>query len=295
MRKAGLAIVAFTAVFGAASLPGTGVTPGQAPAAAQAVDEITVQLGAVPPSVAAGACATLRWRVDNVASVRLDGQPVATAGSREVCPPASRSFTLEWRRLDGAHGRQETGVAVVPNPDGPFVAYAVPAGTLGNQPHDGPLGMAFDVVAPIAITHLGAFDSGQDGLRHAIRVAIFDRDAIRSLTEVRMIGGDGELVGGSRFVPLAEPLVLAPGFQGAVVATGYGSAEPNGNGIGGPVRWTTDDGGDAIAFTGSSLWGYPCGQERFGITNSCRDGFPLLVDSGPHNRYAAGTFIYRRR
>lgn len=289
------AIGASPAARPAAFLPGAGRL------AAQAVDEVTVQLGSDAASIARGECTRLRWRVGNVTAVRLDGMAVAAASSRSVCPEASRTFVLEWRRLDGAEGRQEHRVTVAgptaapPGPDGPFVAYAVPAGTVGNQPHDGPLGMAFDVAAPIAISHLGAFDSGQNGLMHAIRVAIYDRDAIQPLVAVNLIGRDGELDGGSRFVALDTPLSLAPGFHGAVVATGYGSAEPNGNGIGGPVRWTTNDGGGLIAFTGTSVWGYPCGQDRFGIFGSCANGFPLIADSGPHNRYAAGTFKFTRR
>lgn len=170
-----------------------------------------------------------------------------------------------------------------PEPDGSFIAYRVSAPLVGNQDHAGPLGMNFDVISPIVVTHLGVFDSGQDGLRSPVRAILWDRDSRTVLAELRFRDQDGELVEASRFMPLAEPVQLPAGFQGTMGAEGYSVAERNGNGIGGPVPWTMDDGGGLIRFVGPSLWDWPwfLGQ------------FPSIEDSGPANRYAAGTFRFR--
>ena len=44
------------------------------------------------------------------------------------------------------------------------IAYQVPAGTVGQQAFNGPLGMDFNVVQPVVVTRLGVFDSGVGGL-----------------------------------------------------------------------------------------------------------------------------------
>jgi hypothetical protein len=73
--------------------------------------------------------------------------------------------------------------------------------------------------------------------------------------------------------------MLAAGFQGSIVAWGYGGAEKNGN-DGSSPDWTTDDGGGLISFVGTA---------RFSVTPGA---FPTSIDGGPENRYAAGTFQY---
>ncbi len=125
--------------------------------------------------------------------------------------------------------------AVLPNEAAAVVAYNVPAGTVGNQAFDGSLGMDFDVTAPISVTSLGVFDSGSNGLLNSLNAYIYDRTntAVPVATLSFSPGSPGTLVDGSRFKSLASPLVLLPGFQGTIVAEGYGPAEPNGNqGIG---------------------------------------------------------------
>jgi hypothetical protein len=95
-------------------------------------------------------------------------------------------------------------------------------------------------------------------------------------------GNSGEQqLGGSRFLSLVTPITLHSGFQGSIVAYGYDSEDPNGNkGFQSPQDvWTTDNGGGLISFVGSARYSYD--------TN-----FPTIIDGGPSNRYAAGSFQY---
>ncbi len=159
-------------------------------------------------------------------------------------------------------------------------SYLVPAGAAGNQTFGGSLGMDFNVNETIAITELGVFDSDSDGLNLTITAHIYDRTAPGTpLATMTFSPGDpGTLEGGSRFKDLPSPLVLPAGFQGTVVAEGYGAGEPNGN-ISGTGFGNTDDGNGSISFVGTG---------RFGGAGA----FPGTVDGGPENRYGAGTFKF---
>ena len=163
------------------------------------------------------------------------------------------------------------------------VAYTVPDGTVGNDGYSGSLGMDFDVNGPVILTRLGVFDSGSDGLSAPITAHVYDRnDSLDPLaTLIFTPDNPGMLIGGSRFLDLAIPLALPAGFQGTIVAEGYDAGlELNGNlGIG-SLSTATDDGGGLISFVGTS---------RFGFAGS----FPEIDDSGPANRYAAGTFVFK--
>jgi hypothetical protein len=90
----------------------------------------------------------------------------------------------------------------------------------------------------------------------------------------------GTLLEGSRFKSLASPLSLAPGSY-TIVAYGYGANERNGNlGAAPPAEpWETQSGGGALGFVGLGRPG-PAGT------------FPTVTDTGPANRYAAGTFKF---
>ena len=81
------------------------------------------------------------------------------------------------------------------------------------------------------------------------------------------------------FKALAAPLELSAGFEGTIVASGYGEAEMNGNQNAGRLDLSTNGGGCAIAF-GGAAFGDP-------------GAFPLSFDANtvPHH-YAAGTFEY---
>ena len=168
-----------------------------------------------------------------------------------------------------------------------FIAYQSPAGLVGNQNFDGPLGMDFDVLcSPIRVTQLGAFDSAQDGMKSEIRVYLFDRDnpGAPLVGPVAFNGTDGTLVGGSRFKPLDPPVVLPSGFHGCIVAEGYSAAEMVRNSFAPQINPTLDDGGGQIQFVGLSRYEWPV---TYGV-------FPSTVDVGPPNRYNAGTFEFEK-
>jgi hypothetical protein len=167
-----------------------------------------------------------------------------------------------------------------------ITAYEVPAGAVGNQNFGGSLGMDFDVqnASGIVVDRLGVFDSGTDGLNVPIEVAVYDRvtGALASAgTTVFAAGATGTLEGGSRFLNLAAPLSLPAGFQGSIVAWGYGNTELNGNlgNVGFLSPLTINHGGAKLQFVGSSRWGNAA-------------SYPTNIDAGPANRYAAGTFSY---
>ena len=160
-----------------------------------------------------------------------------------------------------------------------IVAYDVPVGTSGNQEdYSGFLGMDFNVLEDIKITSLGVFDDQSDGLFLSISVSLYERTQWSTpLAQITFpIGDTGTLVGGSRFMDLATTLTLSTGFQGSIVARGYGTGEKNGN-LASDVPWTTNDGGGLLEFVGDG---------RYGMH------FPTNIDGGPANRYAAGTFQY---
>jgi hypothetical protein len=165
------------------------------------------------------------------------------------------------------------------------IAYQMPAGTAGNQTFGGPLGMDFDVKQNVVVDELGVFDSGSDGLAVPLTARLYNRDSRTQVASLSFAAGQtGTLIGGSRFLPLATPVILPAGFHGTIVAEGYGIGEPNGNGGLLPppqtITWTTDDGGGLLQFVGG------------GRSGSTPGAFPANVDSGPANRYAAGTFSF---
>lgn len=161
-----------------------------------------------------------------------------------------------------------------------LTAYNIPAGAVGNQAFGGSLGMDFDVqnAAGVTVDRLGVFDSGSDGLGLPIEVGIYNRltGAVVGSTTAFAAGATGALEGGSRFLNLGAALNLPAGFQGSIVAWGYGASELNGNGA---IGQTVNPGGAKLQFVGASRWGDP-------------GAFPGNVDAGPANRYGAGTFSY---
>lgn len=170
------------------------------------------------------------------------------------------------------------------------VAYVIPAGLEGNQAFNGALGMEFDVDNGIVVTRLGCFDDLSDGLTLPIWVRLFNRETLEVVAELEFPADDpgtparedGELVGGSRFLPLVAPLTLPTGFRGTIVAEGYGSGERNGN-RGEPLPWTLDTGNNSIRFVGTSRYNFPV---SFGA-------YPETPDAGPAARYGAGTFEFQ--
>ncbi|MEZ5303016.1 MAG: PEP-CTERM sorting domain-containing protein [Verrucomicrobiales bacterium] len=171
-------------------------------------------------------------------------------------------------------------LAALSAPSFGVIAYVVDAGGTGNQTFGGSLGMDFNVQAAdgIAVNRLGVFDSGSDGLNLPISVGIFDRNTGLMVGTSQTLSGSGAtLADGSRFVDLASPIGLPAGFQGSIVAWGYGAGEPNGNGA--PAR-SVNSGGGNLYFLGAGRWDNAAGV------------LPANIDGGPFNRYAAGTFDF---
>jgi hypothetical protein len=172
------------------------------------------------------------------------------------------------------------------------VAYNVPFGTPGNQTFTGALGMDFNVISPIVITQLGVFDDNTDGLQAPLQARLYQRDDSNPCNTKVLVtidftlddpGTDGGFGDSSLYKPLPDPITLPAGFTGTIVASGYGPLELNGNlGVGGAGTWYTDDGGGLISFVGKGRFGDPAHPEQY----------PMSVDGGPPNRYAAGTFVY---
>lgn len=207
-------------------------------------------------------------------------EPVSTRWihHQSGCPLRLHLFSTTLACLTGAI----FGPSYSPAQD-TFIAYVVPAGTVGNQEFGGVLGMDFDVNNPIVVTRLGVFDDGSDGLNRTLVARLWDRKTQTELASIVFTPEDpGELVGGSRFKPLPEPLELGIGFQGTITAEGYGPGELLRNAFDNPsnIVWTTQDGNGSLSFVGSSRWGILPGT------------FPPTVDQGPAARYAAGTFEF---
>jgi hypothetical protein len=174
-----------------------------------------------------------------------------------------------------------------------IVAYRVHTDTVGGQEYDGAMGMDFVTRRPVIVTELGCFDDRGNGLTRTITTQLWRRDERGSPTDFADDRGrellasatftpadPGVLLEGSRFKTLAMPITLAPGAH-TIVAFGYGPGEPNGNtGVETPAQlWETQSGDGAIEFVGSSRYG-------------SRNAFPATADTGPANRYAAGTFKF---
>ena len=167
-----------------------------------------------------------------------------------------------------------------------YIAYQIPTNSVGNQAFDGALGMEFDVINPIIITRLGAFDDGGDGMNRTITVRLYDRSDEANPVEMAMITfspeDPGVLVDGSRFKPLSKSISLPLGFKGTIVAENYGAEERLRNGGFTDGRnWVLNDGSGSIQFVGTS---------RYGVTQGA---YPDVVDVGPADRYGAGTFEFQ--
>jgi len=97
------------------------------------------------------------------------------------------------------------------------------------------------VAQPVVVTRLGVFDSGA-------RRRAADGPAVQPRTQLELAslsfaaGPTGTLIDGSRFLPLATPVVLPAGFHGTVVARAT-AHRPNGNFVAQPITWSTNDGG----------------------------------------------------
>jgi hypothetical protein len=60
----------------------------------------SIQFWADAETLTSGDCTSLRWQVDNVREVYLDGEGVVGHGQRQVCPTVSTRYELRVVRLD---------------------------------------------------------------------------------------------------------------------------------------------------------------------------------------------------
>ena len=166
-----------------------------------------------------------------------------------------------------------------------FIAYDVPEGLVGGQNFGGPVGMDFDVGgSPVSMTHIGVFDSAQDGINGTLNAYIYNRDTQAVIAGPFAFSGSGDpLMNGSRFRDIAD-VTLSAGFHGTVVVEGYNPAELlyNSGGVASAAVAQMGDGNGLISFTGSG---------RFGTSGPGL--YPNMADGGPANRYAAGTFVFQ--
>ncbi|MDE3198775.1 MAG: hypothetical protein KGN84_20675 [Acidobacteriota bacterium] len=150
--------------------------------------------------------------------------------------------------------------------------------------------MDFTVNTAIRVDSMGVYNAAGNGVVNGtLQVAIFLND------------GSGNMVAGTHvtFAPgtylqdlindgpydvyqSIAPVILQPGNY-SVVAVGFSATDPNGNiGFPGGVGAVEDSSG-LITYTGSARY------------NSTQNGllvFPQTVDTGPANRYDAGTFEF---
>ncbi len=178
----------------------------------------------------------------------------------------------------GQAGGASTEACLVAEAREAGVAYVVEAGTVGSQAFGGALGMDFNVLRAVQVTRLGVFDDSSDGLFLTINARLYDRTTRLVVAELTFTPEDsGELIGGSRFKTLSQPILLPTGFQGTMAASGYGGDERNGNGVVGRSVFTA---GGSLVFVGTSAY------------DANPAAYPGTADGGPANRYAAGTFYF---
>jgi hypothetical protein len=155
----------------------------------------------------------------------------------------------------------------------------------GNQDFTGVLGMDFDVLTPITITALGAFDSDKNGIVGPISVGIFNRmtgSLVGTSASFNNIVSNGTY---NLFNDIVD-FVLDVGSY-SIVAVGFSSSDKNGNSSdpyppGDRRGPTMDTGGGLISFVGGG---------RYGVSITSLT-LPLITDLGPANRYDAGTFQF---
>ncbi len=166
-----------------------------------------------------------------------------------------------------------------------YLAYDVAPSLTGGQDFSGPIGMDFDVGgSAVSMTHIGVFDSAQDGLNTPITAYLYDRDTQGLFAGPFTFTGTGDpLVNGSRLRDIPD-VMLPAGFHGTIVADGYGAGELlyNSGGVPSAVGSTLGNGNGLISFVGNGRYG-----------SGGAGTFPDQIDGGPANRYAAGTFAFQ--
>ncbi|WP_425615401.1 PEP-CTERM sorting domain-containing protein [Anatilimnocola sp. NA78] len=164
-----------------------------------------------------------------------------------------------------------------------IIAYDNDANAAPLQNYGGSLGLDFDVNQTIAVTSLGAFFGNNINNLESINgggvtVGIYDRNTELLVGSSVLINSSTytHIVNGNAFLALNSPLVLGPGNYSVVAFS-----DPNYNSMGSANLFSTmNDGGGVISFVGTGRYDPVAGI------------YPEIIDAGPANRYAAGTFEF---
>lgn len=169
----------------------------------------------------------------------------------------------------------------------------ITTGTMGNgkgrqTKRDFSLGLDFEVTySHITITRLGIWDDNGDGLLSGHTLLLYDlSDPSTPLAQINTLPGTGDLVAGYRYFDLDVPITLNEGTQFAVVVY-YPLDNEDSNGNSGPLPLSLGEptpifNGDGYGFVSN------IGLSRYGSGLA----FPATLDTGPENRYHAGSFTY---
>lgn len=156
------------------------------------------------------------------------------------------------------------------------------------------LGLDFLVLSEAGITifQLGVWDDNGDGLLSDHVLSVFDVTTGDLLAAVDIAAGGGALRDQYRYVSLDDPLQLPFGTEFTVVVS-YNAANLDSNGNSGAVFQDLEptptffDNNGAILGVGRARAGARGAGGRFGPGD-----FPTILDTGPFNRYHAGSFRY---
>lgn len=178
----------------------------------------------------------------------------------------------------------------------PYNAYTatITTGTTGSGKgrqtmKDFSLGLDFEVLFPhITITRLGIWDDVYgNGLSSPHTLKIYDlANPDAPLVMINTLPGTGTLEDGYRYFDLPAELTLVEGTQfSMVVYYPEGNLDSNGNSgpfppsLGEPMPIFNGDGYNVITNIGDARYGTGF-------------GFPSTLDTGPEDRYHAGSFTY---
>ncbi len=150
------------------------------------------------------------------------------------------------------------------------------------------LGLDFEVqyFPGISITRLGVWDDNGNGLLSPHSLIIYDLgDSLNMpLARIDTLPGTGVLEGGYRYFDLPAALSLHQGTQFSMVVY-YPAGNLDSNGNSGPTPPSLGE--PTPTFLGDPYLSN-IGVARFGFNNT----FPITLDTGPANRYHAGSFTY---
>lgn len=170
----------------------------------------------------------------------------------------------------------------------------ITSGTMGNGKgrqtlKNFSLGLDFEVTSSYAIdiTRLGVWDDNGNGLVSPHTISVYDiSNPATPLVQITTMPGEGVLVDGYRYFDLAMPITLENGTLFSVVVY-YPAGNLDSNGNSGPTPPSLGE-PTPIFHAGVDNYVSSTGVGRFGSGLA----FPSTLDTGPSNRYHAGSFTY---